>query len=219
MRLKIDCFRLSKGFVALVLTAILIGGCTSTYRLNVESRTSASTTFILKDQRSEKEKLGGSRSRDITDCNFAITDISEVDIQPSRMVALRNALQERSGEKLAGKTVVITSFKVIRNWQSQLRDRRDSTQFRGLANELVKALACYEADPKDGGFLVDENPNALPSFTVLIVGNVNGRELSVRHFGTAASLDDTIPKNPQNVLPGILDRAVAEFARQINSVD
>jgi len=72
---------------------------------------------------------------------------------------------------------------------------------------------------KRGGtsYTAAENPQALPSFTVIITGTVDGRSLYVRRFETAPNVDAMLSKNTDNVLPGVLDRAVTEFAREVSA--
>jgi hypothetical protein len=214
LQLRNLCTRLVRTCCGLSI-ALTAAGCIPTYRLNAATDSSKTIpSFRLVDQRASAEKQGGSRSRSITNCQYAITDIPDAEIAPPRIDVLRDALQRDAGTALAGRTLVVTSFKIIRNWQASLRSTVLDSK-TPLTSAIVSGVSCTGPDPQDGGYTQTENPTSLPSFTIIIAGQLDGRSLHIRHFETAPNLDAMLSKNKENILPAVTERAIAEFASQI----
>ncbi|KPJ88260.1 MAG: hypothetical protein AMJ53_17090 [Gammaproteobacteria bacterium SG8_11] len=195
---------------------VLLVGCVTPPAYKIEtSAATKSASFTIIDKRAETEKLGGSRSSLITNCEYGITDLSEVEIEPPRLVVLQRRLQAEDSiaKRLSGKEIEIDSFKIIRNYQIPLRNM----VLKNKTGALEKALAtgCFAGPEIEGSYLVKDNPKGLPSFTILLKAKIGEHRYNVKHFETAASIDNARPTAENNVFPQILNRAIDKFIAEI----
>lgn len=200
----------------LLVTFTVASGCVPAYKVSLSSP-SESPSFTIVDKRTETEKQGGSRSKLITSCEYGITDLGESDIEPPRLEILKNRLQTEKDlrEKLKDKTIEVTSFKIIRNWQVHLRKGIDKNYTGALAKAMI--AGCFAGPEIEGSYLPAENPQGLPSFTVILVAKIGEKTLNVRHFETANSLDETRSMVESNILPRVLNNSLRKLVQAIRT--
>jgi hypothetical protein len=199
------------------IAAVLVGCVTPpAYKIGTSAALKPSS-FTMIDKRTDTEKLGGSRSRLITSCEYGITDLSEAEIEPPRLVVLQRRLQAEDSiaNRLSGKVIEINSFKIIRNYQIPLRNMVHKNKTGALEKALT--TGCFAGPEIEGSYLVKDNPQGLPSFTIILRAKIDGHQYNVKHFETAASIDYARPTAENNVFPIILERSIYKFISEISN--
>jgi len=201
--------------LGIVAVMVVLAGCIPAYKVPV-LQTSDAANFTLVDKRSDAEKQGASHIL-ITSCEYGITQLGENDIEPPRLEVLRAHLQSDKDlqSRLQGKNIEVHSFKVIRNWQVNLRRSVQKGQSGALANAMI--AGCFASPEIEGGYAIAENPNGLPSFTVLLSIGMDGRVYKIRHFEAANTFDETLSKVDGNILPRVLSNAMNRLSQAIKS--
>jgi len=174
--------------------------------------------FTIVDNRSESDKTGGNRSLLITNCEYAIKDIGDADLQPSKLDILKVKLQREFGSQLDGKVVTLNRFRIVLNNRLSFR-RQVGGRHQGLIPDAMIGSGCVASPRIEGGYALTDNPQGLPSFTVIIRGNVGSAKFDIKHFETSETVDSTLSRNKDNVLPRVIDNAInkvlPEIRRQI----
>lgn len=208
---------MTKTIRALSIAVVMgvLAGCIPAYKVPVQ-QTSIAADFTLVDKRSNAEKQGATHNL-ITSCEYGITQLSESDIDPPRLQVLSVHLQSDKDlqHRLQGKNIEVHSFKVIRNWQVNLRRSVQKGQSGALANAMI--TGCFAGPAIEGGYAIAENPNGLPSFTVLLNISMDGRAYKIRHFETANTFDETRSMVDGNILPRVLSNAMTKLSQAIKS--
>lgn len=201
--------------LGILAVVIVLAGCMPAYKVPI-LQTSDVTNFTLVDKRSDAEKQGESHSL-ITSCEYGITQLRESDIEPPRLEILRAHLQSDKSlqNRLHGKSIEVYSFKVIRNWQVSLRRSVQQGHSGALANAII--AGCFASPEIEGGYAVEENPNGLPSFTVLLKIGVDSHIYKIKHFETANTFDETRSMVDGNILPRVLNNAINKLSLAIKS--
>lgn len=199
--------------LSVVVALADLSGCIPAYKISVPSA-SEPPNFVLVDKRSDAGKEGN-RSRLITSCDYGITHLGESELEPRRFEVLKSKLQAEEGlrEKLKGKTIVIDSFEIIRNLQMSLRKNVGERHAGALPPALI--YNCIAGPEIDGSYLPSENPQHLPSFTIILKAKIAGQSYNVRHFETANSVNETLSRTEGNILPRVLNNALGKFAQEI----
>jgi hypothetical protein len=202
---------------ALGIAAVMfvLAGCIPAYKVPVR-QTADAANFTLVDKRSDAEKQGTSHLL-ITSCEYGITHLGESEIEPPRLEILRAHLQSDKDlqSQLQEKTIEVHSFKVVRNWQVNLRSSIQNGQSGALVNAII--AGCFASPEIEGGYAIADNPNGLPSFTVLLSIGMNGRVYKIRHFETANTFDETRSMVDGNILPRVLSNAMNRLSQAIKS--
>lgn len=201
--------------LGIAVVMIVSAGCIPAYKVPV-LQTSDTPNFTLVDKRSDTEKQGASHNL-ITSCEYGITQLGEDAIEPPRVQVLRAYLQSDIDlqNRIRGKSIEVHSFKVIRNWQVNLRRSVQKGHSGALANAMI--AGCFAGPEIEGGYSMSENPNGLPSFTVLLNVGIGGHVYKIRHFETANTFDETRSMVDGNILPRVLNNAMNKLSQAIKS--
>ncbi len=200
----------NRKIIIVVVMSMLISACASGYVLPFDASELVGTQFTVVDNRPEQEKLGGSGSSNIWSCEYAIRDIADSRITPPRIDLLKSRFHKQLGEKLKGKTVTVDRFKVVRNMQAALR--RGVGASKGILGDAISGAGCIAGPEIDGSYAIADNPESLPSVTIILSGKVGTATFSVRHFETVKSIDEIA-----NVMPQIVDRALTKAVSQLQN--
>lgn len=203
-----------RNIVCVVTTMLGMAACVPAYKVPV-SKITDPIDFSIIDKRSDNEKQGGTRSNLISSCEYGITDLGESEIEPPRLEILRAHLQSDKDlrTELQGKRVEVHSFKVIRNWQISLRRMVQKNHSGALANTMT--AGCFAGPDIGGSYTIAENPNGLPSFTILLRISIDARTYTVKHFETASTFDETRSMVDGNVLPRVVTNALNKLSKAI----
>jgi hypothetical protein len=201
--------------LSIATVMVVLAGCVPAYKVSVP-QTPDTPNFTLVDNRSDTEKQGASHNL-ITSCEYGITQLGENDIEPPRLQVLRAHLQSDKDlqNRLKGKSIEVYSFKVIRNWQVNLRRSVQKGKSGALASAMI--AGCFAGPEIEGSYTIAENPNGLPSFTVLLSIGIDGRVYKIRHFETANTFDETRSMVDGNILPRVLSNAMIKLSQAIKS--
>lgn len=212
------CGKWSRVLAMAISFNLVVAGCSTTYKVDIE-QTSDPVPFNLVDRRPEAEKKGGSRSINLPDCEWGISDDGDSRYSPPPMDLLRHSLNRRAGVLLQGKTVVVASLRITRNNQAGLRAGLDAGH-TGTYLALRTALRgknCIAGPEIIGGYAPDENPEGLLSFTVTFRGTVENQIVSTRYF-YVMTRDEYRNADIRVLLPQVVVRGMDKIAGDVAGV-
>ena len=156
--------------------------------------------FAILDQRPAKEKKNRLWSVWIWDCNFGVYNIGDGGIGDERLAQdrigdLRRHLEGRLGERLAGKTLALGTYRIILNGNARAKAYSTGGTIFQTSGKTRKAK-CSKEDMAAGWFDMSELANANSPMIVEIAGTLDGRPVSGRAVRSPARelFKEVVPK-------------------------
>jgi len=157
-------------------------------------------SFALVDQRPAKEKKDRLWSVWIWNCNFGVYNIGDRGIGDEKLAQdrlgdLRRYLEARLGDRLAGRTLALGTYRIILNGNARAKAYSTSGTILETSGKTHKAK-CSKEDMAAGWFDMSELTNANSPMIVEIAGTLDGRPVSGRAVRSPARelFKEVVPK-------------------------
>lgn len=157
-------------------------------------------SFAIVDQRPAKEKKDRLWSVWIWNCNFGVYNIGDRGIGDEKLAQdrigdLRRHLDARLGERLAGRTLVLATYRIILNGNARAKAFSTVGTVLETSGKTRKAK-CSKEDMAAGWFDMSELANANSPMIVEIAGTLDGRPVSGRAVRSPARelFKEVVPK-------------------------
>lgn len=180
---------------AFLLTALLIAAAAPS-----GAAPEGAAGFTIVDQRPAKEKKDRLWSVWIWDCNFGVYNIGDRGIGDAKLANdrvgdLRRHLEARLGDRLAGRTLVLGTYRIILNGNARAKAFSTSGTIFETSGKSHKAK-CSKEDMAAGWFDMSELTNANSPMIVEIAGTLDGRPVSGRAVRSPARelFKEVVPK-------------------------
>lgn len=163
--------------------AALLGGLLLAMPLSAGAAPGA-TGFTLVDQRPAKEKKDRLWSVWIWNCNFGIYNIGDRGIGDAKLANdrigdLRRHLEARLGQRLAGRTLALATYRIIVNGNARAKAYSTGGTLLETSGKTHKAK-CSREDMAAGWFDMSELANSNSPMIVEIAGSLDGKPVSGR---------------------------------------
>ena len=158
----------------------------------------APRTYALVDRREPKSLKSGFESLMITNCAYGITRVGDNDIDPHLVVFLDAMLASRFGDKLAGRTIVLSGFSVHLNNSLALRKGVSDMYGPGLVDTLLnkRKVGCAPEDLL-GGYTVGEVQPGMAPVVAAVEVEIDGKRYYGRGIAESAKPFPPKKKAPQ----------------------
>lgn len=152
------------------------------------------------DQRPAREKKDRLWSVWIWNCNFGVYNIGDGGIGDERLAKdrvgdLRRYLETRLGDRLAGRTLTLATYRIILNGNARAKAFSTAGTILETSGNTRKAK-CSKEDMAAGWFDMSELSNANSPMIVEIAGTLDGRPVSGRAVRSPARelFKEVVPK-------------------------
>jgi hypothetical protein len=167
----------------------------------VKPAAAAGAGFTLVDQRPPNEKKNRLWSVWIWNCNFGVYNIGDGGIGDERLAKdrigdLRRHLETRFGDRLAGRTLSLTAYRIIVNGNARAKAFSVGGSLGGgavagavegaVASGKTKKAKCSREDMAAGWFDMTEISNSNSPMIVEIAGSLDGKPVSGRSVRSPA---------------------------------
>lgn len=156
--------------------------------------------LTILDQRPPKEKKDRLWSVWIWDCNFGVYNIGDRGIGDERLAQdrigdLRRYLEAHLGDRLAGRQLTLTTYRIILNGNARAKAFSTAGTVLETSGKTSKAK-CSKEDMAAGWFDMSELANANSPMIVEIAGTLDGRPVSGRAVRSPARelFKEVVPK-------------------------
>lgn len=171
------------------LTVLMLAGC-ATHPVVIDAPPAASQKlrFVLEDRRPPKEGKGGLLSYMVTNCNYGVRRLAEITTAPGKLEVLGADLQELAGERLAGKTVTVTSYALFQNQANEFRAlTKQSSGFGsiGLAAKLGSDIVdsgsgCAQGEMEGGWYDSRQAVSRFSPYVLELKLSIDGKPYAAR---------------------------------------
>ena len=140
--------------------------------------------FTIVDQRPPKEKKDRLWSVWIWNCNFGVYNIGDRGIGDERLAQdrigdLRRHLEAKLGDRLAGRTLALATYRIIVNGNARAKAYSTAGTILETSGKTHKAK-CSREDMAAGWFDMSELANSNSPMIVEIAGSLDGKPVSGR---------------------------------------
>lgn len=205
---------------------LMLAGCAATpVVIDAPPANSQKLRFVLEDRRPPKDLKGGYLSLLATSCNYGVRRVAETVTVPGKLAALGADLQELAGDRLAGKTVVVTSYALFQNQSREMRDLAKRSSGLGtlglaplLGNSIVESGAGCPQSEMEGGWYPGQGSAPLYSPYVLELGlSIDGKAYSTRVVRFPESAEEANSRLPAwgKLARGMFRQAAGDVVAQL----
>lgn len=173
----------------LPLAVLMLAGCAAKpVLIDAPPAGSQKLRFVLEDRRLARELKGGFLSYLTASCDYGVRRVAESVTVPGKLEALGADLQELAGGRLAGKTLVVTSYALYQNQAREIREmakRSSGLGTVGLAPILGSAIiesgaGCAESEMEGGWFPSQSTASAFSPYVLELDLSIDGKAYSTR---------------------------------------
>lgn len=193
------------GRFIVVLAALLLTGCGTAGSTKVEVAAATFTAFEIKDDRSTEERA----SSQTTESYGEVSRLGDDAITPSGPQLLKAWLGDKLGERLSGKTIVLSEFSV------QVVDLKVTINERGFGNAMASTPGASPMSGLLARWLIGgiESAKSDKTVGVRIGGKIDNVNFSARGGGSFKGR--VSEANINSVITQALDNAATEIERLI----
>ncbi len=188
----------------LLIGIALLAGCATSIKYTISGDDIVKkSNFDLVDKRDEVQKKPEIMSLSLSNCWYGIYRLGDEQIVPDRLAILSKELQEKVGQKLEGKKVIVHRFEIYNNVQSQLRGSVVMGSPAGLLGFVITRAIVNNAC--SAVLAPEKNPSNKAAVIVDIEVDVDGKIIK----------DKIVQLEPEDDLTERVKRAVFATVKKI----